>query len=162
MTSRVLNRRQARWSMFLSEFNFRLVWAPGHKNVADSPSRRPDFAPKKGDDVLEQQSPTLLTSKHTELLFPSTISSLSSSTDTLNVSALTTLAVDNSVLLERFKTAFREDTEWREALVAGNSDFVVQDNMVFHKGHLFVLSSLCADILHTHHDSSIAGHPGHT
>ena len=72
------------------------------------------------------------------------------------------LAIDNSVLLERFKTTFQENTEWHEALVAGNSDFVVQDNMVFHKGHLFVLSSLCADILHTHHDSSIAGHPGHT
>ena len=148
--------------MFLSEFNFRLVWAPGHKNVADSPSRWPDFAPKKGDDVLEQQRQTLLTSKHTELLFPSTTSSLSWSTDALNMSALTTLAIDNSVLLERFKTAFREDTEWREALVAGNSDFVVQDDMVFHKGRLFVPSSLRADILHTRHASLIAGHPGRT
>ncbi len=51
MTSRVLNRRQARWSMFLSEFNFRLAYAPGIKNPADGPTRRPDFAPQEGDDV---------------------------------------------------------------------------------------------------------------
>ncbi|GJE99152.1 polyprotein [Phanerochaete sordida] len=69
MSSRVLNRRQARWSMFLSEFNFHLVWGPGLKNVADPPSRRPDFAPRKGDDVLEEQRQTLLTPEHTKLRF---------------------------------------------------------------------------------------------
>jgi hypothetical protein len=39
MTSHVLNRRQGRWSMFLSEFDFQLDWAPGTQNPADSPSR---------------------------------------------------------------------------------------------------------------------------
>lgn len=38
MSSRVLNQRQACWSMFLSEFNFRLDYAPGLKNPADAPS----------------------------------------------------------------------------------------------------------------------------
>lgn len=45
MSSCVLNCRQACWLMFLSEFNFHLVWGPGLKNVADPPSRWPDFAP---------------------------------------------------------------------------------------------------------------------
>ncbi|KAJ3500263.1 hypothetical protein NMY22_g19316 [Coprinellus aureogranulatus] len=40
MTSHVLNRRQARWSMFLSEFDFQLDWSPGTKNPADAPSRQ--------------------------------------------------------------------------------------------------------------------------
>lgn len=55
MSSRVLNRRQARWPMFFSEFDFKLVWGPGIKNVADVPSRRPDFVPQKGDEAFEPQ-----------------------------------------------------------------------------------------------------------
>ena len=157
MTSRILNRRQARWSLFLSEFNFRLVWGSGVKNVADSPSRRPDFSPQKGDDVLEQQHQTILTPTHTELLIPTSVT-----LPPISISALTTLSIDNSVLLDHFKSAFREDTEWREAIARGNSDFYAQDGMVFHKGRLFVPSSLRADILHSRHDALIAGHPGRT
>lgn len=70
MTSRVLNRRQARWSMFLSEFNFCLDYAPGSRNPADAPSRRADFVPQEGDNVLLEQCKTLITSVHTEHLAP--------------------------------------------------------------------------------------------
>ena len=45
MTSRILNHCQACWSMFLSEFNFVLDYAPRIKNPTDAPSRRADFAP---------------------------------------------------------------------------------------------------------------------
>jgi len=38
MSSQILNRRQARWAMFLSDFNFQLTWAPGKANIADAPS----------------------------------------------------------------------------------------------------------------------------
>ena len=76
------------------------------------------------------------------------------------MSALTTLAVDNLALLERFKTTFREDSEWREAVVQGNPDFTTELGLIFHKGRLFVPKSLCADILHSRHDQPSAGHPG--
>ncbi|KAJ3495813.1 hypothetical protein NLJ89_g10573 [Agrocybe chaxingu] len=152
MSSHVLNRHQARWSMFLSEFDFRLDWAPGSKNVADAPSRRPDFLPKKGDDVLEFQRKALLTPLHTERIFPSdnlvSVSSLSTST----VSALTTLVIDNSELLKCFKTAFQEDTEWREAMLRGDTDFTAQDDMVFHKGRVYVPKSLRPEIIYSRHD----------
>ena len=39
MSSQVLNCQQAHWSMFLSEFSFKLDYAPGKKNPADVPSR---------------------------------------------------------------------------------------------------------------------------
>ena len=70
MSSKVLNRQQARYAMFLSDSNFKLVWAPGKINIANATLRRADYVPKKGDDILEQQKQTLLTSKHTKL-FPS-------------------------------------------------------------------------------------------
>jgi len=34
-----------------AEFDFRLVWVPGVKNVVDGSSYCPDFVPKEGDDI---------------------------------------------------------------------------------------------------------------
>ena len=70
MTSWVLNQHQARWSMFLSEFDFKLEYAPGKKNPADRPSRHPDFMPQEGDEVVTFQNKSLLTDDHLERLFP--------------------------------------------------------------------------------------------
>jgi len=44
MTTKVLNRRQARWAELLAGYDFVLVHLPGVKNPADGPSRRPDYA----------------------------------------------------------------------------------------------------------------------
>ena len=44
MTTKVLNRRQARWGELLAGYDFVLVHLPGVKNPADGPSRRPDYA----------------------------------------------------------------------------------------------------------------------
>ncbi|KAJ2925408.1 hypothetical protein H1R20_g11659, partial [Candolleomyces eurysporus] len=171
MTSHVLNRRQARWSMFLSEFDFQLDWAPGSRNPADSPSRRPDFAPKRGDDVLAIQNRSLLTPYHLQRIVPNPIPTTPTLTSLIqistfstspNSSAITTLSIDNSELLGRFQRAFREDTEWREAVVHGDSDFAAKDDIVFYKGRVFVPQSLRAEILHQRHDCALGGHPGRT
>ena len=70
MSSCVLNHRQAHWSMFLSEFNFKLDYAPGKKNPADAPSRRSDFIPQQGDEVVKFQNKLLLTDYNLDRLFP--------------------------------------------------------------------------------------------
>src|SRR5712672_42774 len=41
-TKQKLSRRQARWSLFLSEYNFSIIHKPGAFNKADALSRRPD------------------------------------------------------------------------------------------------------------------------
>jgi len=170
MSTRILNRRQARWSMFLSEFNFRLDYLPGSKNPADPPSRRPDFVPQEGDDILKLQNKTLLTPTHTERIFKSTqssaaplisnLSSNSSYSNPLSVSALKTFTFESSELSQCFKDTFKSDTEWREALAQGDDTFSVQDDLVFHNGQLFVPATLREDIVHSRHDAIIAGHPG--
>ena len=49
--ARKLNRRQARWSLYLSEFNVKLVHIAGMKIVqSDTLSRRPDFTPEEDTD----------------------------------------------------------------------------------------------------------------
>jgi RNase H-like domain found in reverse transcriptase len=46
-----IGRRMARWTLYLCEFNIKLVHIPGKKNIqADSLSRRPDLCPLGTDN----------------------------------------------------------------------------------------------------------------
>ena len=48
-----LNRRQAQWSLYLSEFDVKLVHTPGHKMVqSDALSRHLDLCPDK-DTIMK-------------------------------------------------------------------------------------------------------------
>ena len=89
--------------MFLSEFDFKLDYAPGKKNPADAPSRCPDFIPQEGDEVVKFQNKSLLTDYNLDRLFPC-LHSLSPKT--LEISSLSTFTINNSELLEIFKAAF--------------------------------------------------------
>jgi len=42
-TSKVLSRRQARWAEIVSSYHFVIEHLEGKKNLADGPSRRPDY-----------------------------------------------------------------------------------------------------------------------
>jgi hypothetical protein len=61
MTTKLLNRRQARWSEFLSRFNFKIVYRPGKQGAKpDSLTRRSEDLPKEGDERLQHQSQVVL------------------------------------------------------------------------------------------------------
>jgi hypothetical protein len=57
-TTKLLNRRQARWSQFLSQFNFKIVYRPSTAGgKPDGLTRRSGDLPKVGDDrSLENQT----------------------------------------------------------------------------------------------------------
>jgi hypothetical protein len=57
-TTKLLNRRQARWSQFLSQFNFKIVYHPGTaRGKPDALTSRSGDLPKEGDDhSLENQT----------------------------------------------------------------------------------------------------------
>jgi len=60
-TSKLLNRRQARWSEFLSRFNFRIQYRPGKQGQKpDSLTRRSEDLPREGDERLRHQSQVVL------------------------------------------------------------------------------------------------------
>ena len=125
--------------MFLSEFDFKLTWASGSTNVADAPSRRPDFIPRLGDEHLDMQRHVLLTEHHTECLFDnqhphSLPPPLSTNAHTSSISALTTISLENSNMLRKFQDAFQMDTEWCRAIADGDPKFQVQHNLIFHNG----------------------------
>jgi hypothetical protein len=53
-TSKVLTRRQARWSEHLAEFNFKVIYRPGERNAkADVLFRRWDHALKEGSEASQ-------------------------------------------------------------------------------------------------------------
>jgi hypothetical protein len=61
MSTKNLNRRQARWSEFLSQFNFIITYRPGKAGAKpDALTRRSGDLPKEGDECLLHQSQTIL------------------------------------------------------------------------------------------------------
>ena len=61
MTTKLLNRRQARWSEFLSRFNFKIHYRPGKQGAKpDALTRRSEDLPQEGDERLLHQSQTVL------------------------------------------------------------------------------------------------------
>lgn len=69
MTTKLLNRQQARWSEFLSRFNFKIVYRPGKQGAKpDALTRRSEDLPKEGDERLLHQSQTVLKKENLELL----------------------------------------------------------------------------------------------
>jgi hypothetical protein len=64
MFAKVLNRRQACWSISLSRFNFIITYRSGSQQVrSDALSRRAYLAPREGDVEYDQQQQTLLRPK---------------------------------------------------------------------------------------------------
>ncbi|CAI6339108.1 unnamed protein product [Periconia digitata] len=61
MTDKKLNRRQARWSLFLAEFNFKITYRPGRLgSKPDSLTRRPGDLPGDNDERNKHQVQSLL------------------------------------------------------------------------------------------------------
>ena len=61
MTTKQLSRRQARWSEYLSRFNFIIMYRPGKLGAKpDALTRRSEDLPKRGDERLKQQLQTVL------------------------------------------------------------------------------------------------------
>ena len=114
-TAKTLNRRQARWSLFLSEFNVKLEHVPGTKMViSDTLSRRPDLCLDENDN----DDMTLLP-------------------DTLFVSAV------DLTFKDLLASAGRNDSITREALQtlkdgpvssSALADWTVNDGLTFYKG----------------------------
>jgi len=60
-TKKQLSPRHMRWSEFLSQFNFRIVYRPGAANARpDALSRKPEDVPLDGDDRLRNRKKPLI------------------------------------------------------------------------------------------------------
>ncbi len=66
MSTHKLTRKQVRWALKMSAFDFRLVYRIGTLNPADGPSRQPDYR----RDAEVEDSMTDNTSALQKMLFP--------------------------------------------------------------------------------------------
>src|SRR5690606_26027912 len=65
MTTKLLNRRQARWSEFLSRFDFKITYRPGKAGgKPDALTRRSGDLPREGDERLALQHQVVLKPKN--------------------------------------------------------------------------------------------------
>ena len=154
MTAKKLTRRQARWSLYLSRFNFKLIHRPGSKSLKpDALSRRPDHGKGECDNedvtLLKpeffrinalRQGHVLLTGEENDLLHQ-----IRQAKD-----------LDESVVKaveELRKTPQKkvEGAEWSE-----------EQGLILFRGMVYVPKDmeLRRKIVEAHHDTTVAGHPG--
>jgi hypothetical protein len=154
MTAKKLNRRQARWSLYLSRFNFTMHHRPGKQSLKpDALSRRPDH--EKGDNDND----------NVILLKP----------DYFKIQALrqghVLLTGDENGLLRRI----RNSKEWDETVVKAmeeleksgqrrmdGEEWSREQGLILFRGKVYVPKDmdLRRHLVSLHHDTPVTGHPG--
>ncbi|KAE8247514.1 hypothetical protein A4X03_0g7031, partial [Tilletia caries] len=153
-TSKLLNRRQARWSMKLTEYDFKIIYRPGHQGgKPDALTRRPDYHPGTAAHHFAENNPhnhiTLLPKgKH--------------NFDDAPVVARATFVVEPNIDLQmRIKDAYTEDSLAQKLLSTPTKDYSVNDQgLILHKQRIYVPEPIRVEVIKSRHDHPLAGHPG--
>jgi len=139
-----LNRRQAHWFLFLSEYDIKLVHTPGKKMIqSDALSRRPDHCPEEDNDNKDM------------ILLPENL-------------FINLIDVDLQQRIAEV-TSMDKDTETALLLLLNGhntDDWTLEKfedrNILFYQGRNYIPldKELRQNILKTFHDHETAGHPG--
>ena len=146
-TAQKLNRRQARWSLYLSEFNVKLIHVPGKQMIqSDALSRRPDLCP---DDDHDNEDKVLLS----ESMFINAID--------LGLKDLIVSLTDDDNILKSVVQAFQSSGPF--PLNSSKADWLINDDgLIFYQNRCYVPDNLDLrrNIVHRYHDTLPTGHPG--
>ena len=143
MSTKVLNRRQARWAELLAGYDFVLVHTSGSKNPADGPSRRPDYA-----NELELPIGTLLPPSS----YPPQFAKLATISNSL-------IFTPEPKLHQRFIDALAQDP-FAATQHNPSMPFRWKNGLLLHHTSIYVPEALRLEILRIHHDDRLAGHFG--
>ena len=145
-----LNRQQARWSLYLSEYDIKLVHTPGHKMIqSDALSRRPDLCPD--EDTDNKDIIVLPDDLFISLIDDSLQQRIANSTD---FDGIATEAL--KILLDVGPTPMTKGlNDWTMDKSNGHT-------ILFYQGRNYIPqdTTLQWDILHSFHNHKTAGHPG--
>jgi len=155
MSTKMLNRRQARWAELLSRFDFKMTFRPGKSGgKPDSLTHRSGDLPQEGDERIMHQFQTVLNPSKLSLF------TLFAPPDEL-VQTLT-----EAYASDPFPTMVLKmlDDGLRYSKKISLPDCQAVDGRLYFRKRLFVPESdpLWLMILRSHHDSPLAGHPGLT
>lgn len=154
MTAKKLNRRQARWSLFLSQFDFQLNHRPGNKSMKpDALSRRSDHGRGENDNdnivLLKPQYFQILATRQGHVIMT---------------------GAENSIL----KT-IRQSKDYDESVVKAveelkhsstkklhGEEWSMEQGLILYRGKIYVPKNetLRREVVQAHHDSPVTGHPG--
>jgi len=151
MKAQKLNRRQARWALYLSKFDFTLKHVPGSKiGKADSLSRRPDW--EVGVDK-DNEDEMLVKLEWLEVRKMEVVEIIVDKVDLLEEVRKSKVKNDKVVkAVEEMKQArvkMLRDEEWREV-----------DGIMYKEEKVYVPKDekLKAEIIRLHYDTPIGGH----
>jgi predicted aspartyl protease len=159
-TTKLLNRRQARWSEFLSRFNFKIKYRPGKAGgKPDALTRRSGDLPKGGDERLKFQNQVVLKPENLDLSATS-VKEDRSEVEGLRVKELLQKAYDEDDLVRDIMKAVK--TGQRRHAKIPLAECEIQDDMLYRSGRLYIPKNdeLRLQLIKDHHDSRAAGHPG--
>jgi len=153
MKAQKLNRRQARWALYLFRFDFTLKHIPGSKmGKANSLSRRPDWEVGIEKDNEDE---TLIKPEWMEARRAETVEIIIDGVDLLEEVKKSKVKDDEVVkAVEEMKKAevkVLRDKEWRE-----------ENGVMYKEGKVYMPKDekLRAEIIRLHHDTPIGGHGG--
>ena len=145
-----LNRRQAQWALYLSEFDIKLVHIPGTKMIkSDALSQRPDYIPEEDHD---NENRILLPEDMFVNLMDLDLQNQIANMDKYDFDVKNAL----DLLLENGPNSLRQDLQdWR---LEKHGD----RNILFYKDKNYIPDDLDLwwDIVKMFHDHETAGHPG--
>jgi RNase H-like domain found in reverse transcriptase/Integrase zinc binding domain/Integrase core domain len=144
-----IGRRMARWTLYLSEFDIKLVHIPGKKNIqADALSRRPDLCPQGTDN-----EDVIVLPKHLFVnLIDTELQKRIAEAKQLDYDVVEAI----KELLEQGPKEAKKDLEdWEVENFEG-------ENILFYKGKNYVPIDveLRREIVKRYHDHQTVGHPG--
>jgi hypothetical protein len=152
-----LNRRQARWSLYLSCFNFTLYHKPGRSmGKPDALSRQADHGSGQGDN----NNLTLLAPERFRI---HVLAGIRLEGDERNILQEVQRSLRDDVQEESMAKAARELQRDRSRGTIKSTEWSESDGLLMFRGKIYVPKDrdLRHRIIEQHHDTCITGHAGH-
>ena len=177
MTTKELNRRQARWSEFLSQFQFKITYRPGTQGTKpDALTRMQDAKPDSEDDPRKRHQRQVLLKQHNldeGVLPPQTslnavrLAKLLIEAPTFDLHAQIDVAAKDDELMQEIFDCLKQGKQrlspstikaWHISL----SDCYLDQERLHYKKRLWVPADdhLRLTLIEAHHAGISAGHPG--
>ena len=166
-TTKMLSRRQARWSEFLSVFNMVIRFCPGKLGMKPNAlTRHPDVYPKRGDSDYAQVNPHNFRPIFTQEQFALSLRATYLEDSVLQAASM----MDYEDLRKGIISALTEDTYAQEIQrdfhPTSNSDpwELTDSGLLLYQNRIYVpdVADLRLQVLRYKHDHPTAGHFGQT
>ena len=167
MTSKLLNRRQARWAEFLSRFNFKITYRLGkHGGKPDALTRRSGDLPEEGDENFQNRSSVLKPENLDPGMAPESQPQLSLLADNPPsdgrdpLQDLFVRAYETDKTPGRILQALRRGEKRHPEITLAECDD--RGGLLYYRDRLYVpaLDDLRLHIMKKFHESPAFGHPG--